>query len=259
MNEYRITDSAGITCNPITAVNEKEARKIFWATCKWAVGDITKIELIRENVPATKAQEREALEKIKAIVATLGPRSYIGTALDGCLVDAEVNIENDFGDSMKARWQDAEKRVAQVVQEAAEIRDKLQQEIREKQQAREEAQAAGLTGRLKRRRTTPISTGTRSWTATTSPTSPSWSRTSWRPSRKRSTPAPAASLRRRSTRRASFSRTRSGITGTPSASWSITRPSPSASSTRRGSKPSRRERRKPWQRQRHRQRRRRTK
>lgn len=142
MNEYRITDSAGITCNPITAVNEKEARKIFWATCKWAVGDITKIELIRENVPATKAQEREALEKIKAIVATLGPRSYVGTALDGCLVDAEVNIENDFGDSMKARWQDAEKRVAQVVQEAAEIRDKLQQEIREKQQAREEAKAA---------------------------------------------------------------------------------------------------------------------
>ena len=142
MNEYRITDSAGITCNPITAVNEKEARKIFWATCKWAVGDITKIELIRENVPATKAQEREALEKIKAIVATLGPRSYIGTALDGCLEDAEVNIENDFGDSMKARWQDAEKRVAQAVGEIAELKDKLHREIQEKQQARGEAQAA---------------------------------------------------------------------------------------------------------------------
>ena len=142
MNEYRITDSAGITCNPITAVNEKEARKIFWATCKWAVGDITKIELIRENVPATKAQEREALEKIKAIVATLGPRSYVGTALDGCLVDAEVNIENDFGDSMKARWQDAEKRVAQAVGEIAELKDKLHREIQEKQQARGEAQAA---------------------------------------------------------------------------------------------------------------------
>ena len=142
MNEYRITDSAGITCNPITAVNEKEARKIFWATCKWAVGDITKIELIRENVPATKAQEREALEKIKAIVATLGPRSYVGTALDGCLEDAEVNIENDFGDSMKARWQDAEKRVAQAVGEIAELKDKLHREIQEKQQARGEAQAA---------------------------------------------------------------------------------------------------------------------
>lgn len=127
MNEYRITDSAGITCNPITAVNEKEARKIFWATCKWAVGDITKIELIRENVPATKAQEREALEKIKAIVATLGPRSYVGTALDGCLVDAEVNIENDFGDSMKARWQEAEKRVAQAVKETTAVKEELEQ------------------------------------------------------------------------------------------------------------------------------------
>lgn len=127
MNEYRITDSAGITCNPITAVNEKEARKIFWATCKWAVGDITKIELIRENVPATKAQEREALEKIKAIVATLGPRSYVGTALEGCLEDAEVNIENDFGDSMKARWQEAEKRVAQAVKETTAVKEELEQ------------------------------------------------------------------------------------------------------------------------------------
>lgn len=140
MNDYKITDSIGdIT---ITAIDEKDARRTFKNFRKCGDGDIISVELIRENVPATKAQEREALEKIKAIVATLGPRSYIGTALDGCLVDAEVNIENDFGDSMKARWQDAEKRVAQVVQEAAEIRDKLQQEIREKQQAREEAKAA---------------------------------------------------------------------------------------------------------------------
>ena len=140
MNDYKITDSIGdIT---ITAIDEKDARRTFKNFRKCGDGDIISVELIRENAPATKAQEREALEKIKAIVATLGPRSYIGTALDGCLVDAEVNIENDFGDSMKARWQDAEKRVAQVVQEAAEIRDKLQQEIREKQQAREEAKAA---------------------------------------------------------------------------------------------------------------------
>lgn len=140
MNDYKITDSIGdIT---ITAIDEKDARRTFKNFRKCGDGDIISVELIRENVPATKAQEREALEKIKAIVATLGPRSYVGTALDGCLEDAEVNIENDFGDSMKARWQDAEKRVAQVVQEAAEIRDKLQQEIREKQQAREEAKAA---------------------------------------------------------------------------------------------------------------------
>lgn len=141
MNDYRITGGSGDVI--ITAIDEKDARRIYRQThTEGETRRITAIAFVRENAPATKAQEREALEKIKAIVATLGPRSYIGTALDGCLVDAEVNIENDFGDSMKARWQDAEKRVAQVVQEAAEIRDKLQQEIREKQQAREEAKAA---------------------------------------------------------------------------------------------------------------------
>lgn len=148
MNEYRITDSAGITCNPITAVNEKEARKIFWATCKWAVGDITKIELIRENVPATKAQEREALEKIKAIVATLGPRSYVGTALDGCLVDAEVNIENDFGDSMKTRWlhADAQLNAAKgTIEELEAHKRSMQETIDRLQRERGEAEARQVT------------------------------------------------------------------------------------------------------------------
>lgn len=139
MNDYRITRTTGETAEPITAIDEKDARRIFKSRFK---GEIDTVELIRENVPATKAQEREALEKIKAIVATLGPRSYVGTALDGCLEDAEVNIENDFGDSMKARWQDAEKRVAQAVGEIAELKDKLHREIQEKQQARGEAQAA---------------------------------------------------------------------------------------------------------------------
>lgn len=143
MNDYKVIATGIHGEHTVTAIDEKDARREFRARHKGEnVGDIHTVTLIRENVPATKAQEREALEKIKAIVATMGPRSYIGTALDGCLEDAEVNIENDFGDSMKARWQDAEKRVAQVVQEAAEIRDKLQQEIREKQQAREEAKAA---------------------------------------------------------------------------------------------------------------------
>ena len=125
MNDYKITDSIGdIT---ITAIDEKDARRTFKNFRKCGDGDIISVELIRENVPATKAQEREALEKIKAIVATLGPRSYIGTALDGCLVDAEVNIENDFGDSMKARWQDAEKRVAQAVKETTAVKEELEQ------------------------------------------------------------------------------------------------------------------------------------
>lgn len=54
---------------------------------------------------ATKDQEREALAKIKKIVEGLGPQSYIGTAFEGCFEDAEENIDNDFGFSMKQRFQ----------------------------------------------------------------------------------------------------------------------------------------------------------
>ena len=47
--------------------------------------------------------EREALEKIKAMVAELGPQSYLATAFEGCFEDAEQNIEDDAAYSMKAR------------------------------------------------------------------------------------------------------------------------------------------------------------
>ena len=57
---------------------------------------------------ATKQQEREALAKIKEIVAGLGENSYVGTALRECFSDAEQNIENDWALSMYDRWQYAE-------------------------------------------------------------------------------------------------------------------------------------------------------
>ena len=126
MNDYRITGGSGDVI--ITAIDEKDARRIYRQThTEGETRRITAIAFVRENVPATKQQEREALEKIKAIVATLGPRSYVGTALEGCLEDAEVNIENDFGDSMKARWQEAEKRVAQAVKETTAVKEELEQ------------------------------------------------------------------------------------------------------------------------------------
>ena len=125
MNDYRITGGSGDVI--ITAIDEKDARRIYRQThTEGETRRITAIAFVRENVPATKQQEREALEKIKAIVATLGPRSYVGAALEGCLEDAEVNIENDFGDSMKARWQEAEKRVAQAAREAAAAKEELE-------------------------------------------------------------------------------------------------------------------------------------
>ena len=54
---------------------------------------------------ATKAQERAALEKIRKIVDGLGEESYIGHAMDGVLEDAEQNIENDFWNSYRDRYE----------------------------------------------------------------------------------------------------------------------------------------------------------
>lgn len=141
MNEYKVLEISGsgeLTVN-ITAISEKDARRIFRERYTGTGQREITVTLIRENVPATKDQEREALEKIKAIVATLGPRSYIGTALDGCLEDAEVNIENDFGDSMRARWQDAEKRVGQALKETAAVKEELAQVRRALQTAEDDA------------------------------------------------------------------------------------------------------------------------
>lgn len=64
---------------------------------------ITDVELVATDVNATKAQERETLEKIKAMVEELGPQSYLKTAFDGIFEDAEQNIEDDAAYSMKAR------------------------------------------------------------------------------------------------------------------------------------------------------------
>ena len=51
----------------------------------------------------TKAEERQALEEIRKILSRLEPDSYVNTAFDGCLADAEDNIENDFMMSWKQR------------------------------------------------------------------------------------------------------------------------------------------------------------
>lgn len=66
------------------------------------------------NVQASKEQERKALNQIRAIVESLGENSYVGTALEGCLDDAESNIENDFADSPYGRWQYAEKKLEEA-------------------------------------------------------------------------------------------------------------------------------------------------
>ena len=54
------------------------------------------IENTTEAAMATKDQEREVLQQIKAMVADLGPNSYIATAFRGVFDIAEDNIDHDF-------------------------------------------------------------------------------------------------------------------------------------------------------------------
>ena len=63
---------------------------------------------------STKQQEREALATIKQIIAELGPDSYLSIAFEGCFQDAEQNIENDFGCSMKQRLESAERKIHEL-------------------------------------------------------------------------------------------------------------------------------------------------
>ena len=124
MNTYEISfqRSNGTTVTDrVVAATPGEAKKLFKEIYRHSEefqNKDLKVELVAEGVPATKDQEREALEKIKAIVEALGPDSYIGTALDGCFEIAEENVENDFACSMKQR-------VEAVVVENTRLKEKV--------------------------------------------------------------------------------------------------------------------------------------
>lgn len=141
MNDYRITytTEAGDSFDSIiTERTEAAARKFFTSMNKGLGFTVTNIELHHENTCATKQQERDTLAAIRRMVDELGPQSYLATAFEGAFEDAESNIENDFGDSMKARWEAAEKRVAQAVKETAEAKEELAQVRRELQTAEDD-------------------------------------------------------------------------------------------------------------------------
>lgn len=103
MNSYKVTYilNGEEHYDHITERTEKAAQNQLKGRYKDA--EITDTELISTDTPATKEQERETLEKIKAMVAELGPQSYLATAFEGCFEDAEQNIEDDVAYSMKAR------------------------------------------------------------------------------------------------------------------------------------------------------------
>lgn len=114
MNEYKITYSTqqGNAQGVIIERSEAAARKALKAQVKGA--EITDVELVDTNVNATKALEREALEKIKAMVAELGPDSYLKTAFEGVFQDAEDNIEDDAAYSMKQRYESSEEKLREM-------------------------------------------------------------------------------------------------------------------------------------------------
>lgn len=115
MNSYKITYVAGEGDTEQTYITERTeaaARKFF----KKVSGgrEIVDVELYDTEASATKEQERETLEKIKAMVAELGPQSYLATAFEGTFEDAETNIENDFAFSMKARVESLEEQLREA-------------------------------------------------------------------------------------------------------------------------------------------------
>ena len=103
MNSYKVTYilNGEEHYNHITERTEKAAQKRVKGIYKDA--EITDTELTSTDVNATKEQEREALEQIKAMVAELGPQSYLKTAFEGVYEVAEMNIEEDAAYSFPGR------------------------------------------------------------------------------------------------------------------------------------------------------------
>lgn len=108
------------------------------------------IQQIQTNAGVSKDTEREYLGRIKNILDALGPNSYCARAFDGCIADAEENIDNDSAVSMKGRWQTERKahenirkslteKVNAQGQRIAELEAELQNARRMEGQARKEA------------------------------------------------------------------------------------------------------------------------
>lgn len=127
MNEYSITYTTideELYNVAIIERSEAAARKSFKAGHSGA--KITSIALVRDDVPATKQQERDTLTEIRKMIEELGPDSYLATAFEGCYEIAEQNIDNDFGDSMKQRAEAAAQAADDLRRELEEARKKFE-------------------------------------------------------------------------------------------------------------------------------------
>ena len=113
------------------------------------------VQQIQTNAGVSKDTEREYLGRIKNILDALGQNSYCAMAFEGCVGDAEENIDNDFAVSMKGRWQteckaheNIRKSLTEKVnaqgQRIAELEAELQEARRMEGQARKEAAEAKI-------------------------------------------------------------------------------------------------------------------
>lgn len=159
MNLYEISvvDGKGITHkSKIYEINVdaafKEAfiqGKIYGAE---KLDDCT-VQQIQTNAGVSKDTEREYLGRIKNILDALGPNSYCATAFEGCVGDAEENIDNDFAVSMKGRWESEKKaheetregligklndRIKRVAELEAEVQKARQMEAQARKEAAED-------------------------------------------------------------------------------------------------------------------------
>lgn len=149
MNTYKITfsrENGATGSDHFAAATEAQARRDFREVYRHGKGDIIDVELVSTDAPATKQQERDALEKIRKIVEQLGPDSYIGTAFQGCFEIAAENIENDFACSMADKVQRAEADVVRLREantlaaiRIKELEDKLTESEKDYQAAHETA------------------------------------------------------------------------------------------------------------------------
>ena len=123
MNTYKISftrENGTQGADHFTAATEAQARKDFGVCYRHGSATIVSVELVQTDAPATKQQERDTLEKIKKMVAQLGPNSYLSAAFEGCFELAAENIENDWACSMADRARRAEKRAEELEEKLVE-------------------------------------------------------------------------------------------------------------------------------------------
>ena len=105
MNEYKITfNHPGESSDTVHIIERTESSALRQLSKLYGKDvEISDTELVSTDATATKEQERESLEKIKAMVAELGPQSHLKTAFEGVFEVAEMNIDEDAAYSFPGR------------------------------------------------------------------------------------------------------------------------------------------------------------